>query len=60
MKGNSPPEVLNLVPRHPCTYPNDKHPHRLFKPYALYSISMPLGGVRQAKKRAESGGIGLG
>ena len=48
MKGNSPPEVLNLVPRHPCTYP--LHPTRLCQPCALLSISLPLGGVRQAKK----------
>ena len=48
MKGNPPPEVLNLVPRHPCTYP--KHPNRCIQPYAPHSISMPLGGVRQAKK----------
>ena len=58
MKGNSPPEVLNLVPRHPCTYP--KHPNRLFQPYvyvyALHSISMPLGGVRQAKKASRERG----
>ena len=48
MKGNLPPEVLNLAPRHPCTYPN--HPNQLFQPYALHSISLPLGGVRLAKK----------
>ena len=48
MKGNSSPEVLNLIPRHPCTYP--KHPNRFIQPYAPHCISMPLGGVRQAKK----------
>ena len=56
MKGNPPPEVLNLVPRHPCTYP--KHPNRLFPPYALHSISMPLGGVREAKKASRERGHG--
>ena len=51
MKGNSPPEVLNLVPRHPCTYP--KHPNRFIQPYAPHCISMPLGGVRLASKKSE-------
>ena len=54
MKGNSSPEVLNLVPRHPCTYP--KHPNRFIQPYALHCISMPLGGVRQAKKASRERG----
>ena len=54
MKGNSSPEVLNLILRHPCTYP--KHPNRLFQPYALHSISMPLGGVQQAKKASRERG----
>ena len=54
MKGNSPPEVLNLLPRHPCTYP--KHPNRLFQPYALHSISMPLGGVRQRQNASQEPG----
>ena len=39
MKGNLPPEVLNLIPRHPCTYP--KHPNRFIQPYAPHCISMP-------------------
>ena len=34
-----------------------KHPNQLFQPYA---ISMPLGGVRQAKKASREGIIGLG
>ena len=53
MKGSSPPEVLNLIPRHPCTYPN-----RCIQPYAPHSISMPLGGVRQAKKASRERGHG--
>jgi len=48
MKGNPPPEVLNLVTSHPCTYP--KHPNRFIQPYAIHLISMPLGGVRQRQK----------
>ena len=54
MKGNSSPEVLNLILRHPCTYP--KHLNQFIQPYALHCISMPLGGVRQAKKASRERG----
>ena len=54
MKGNPAPEVLNLLTRHPCTYP--KHRNRFIQTYALHSISIPLGGVRQAKKASRERG----
>ena len=58
MKGNSSPEVLNLILRHPCTYP--EHPNRFVQPYALHCISMPLVVCGKQKQRAKGGGIGLG
>ena len=58
MKGNPPPEVLNIVPSHPCTCP--EHPNHFSQPYAFHSISMPLGGVRNDKRRAKSRGVGSG
>ena len=51
MKGNPPPEVLNLITSHPCTYP--KHPNHFIQPYAFHSIAMPLGGVQPRQKASQ-------